>query len=163
MSNAGGSGEDAEEEFEWQVLEELEAYTTREAERLLERALQPRVPRPRPVVHRRAVTDRDHVAAHQRLYDDYFAEQPRHDVAGRPDHSAIQKCTAAIRQLAYGGAADMWKDYIHIGETTALQCMKFFCHGVIKIFRDRYLRSLTPEDCQDLMRCTGRSMGSRGC
>ena len=77
ISNAGGSGKDAEEEFEWQVLEELEAYTTREAERLLERALQPRVPRPRPVVHRRAVTDRDHVAAHQRLYDDYFAEQPR--------------------------------------------------------------------------------------
>ena len=135
------SGGDAEEEFEWQVLEELEAYTIHEAERLLERALQPPPPVPRPVVHRQAVIDREHVAEHQRLYDDYFTEQPRfgdnlfrrrfrihmevfmrivdalerrylcfhfrHNGAGRPGHSAIQKCTAAIRQLAYGGATDM--------------------------------------------------------
>ena len=173
MSNAGGSscsnGGDAEE-YERQMNEALEAYTYVEMNRLIQRALQPAVPRPRPFVRRRAVIDRDHIAAHQRLYDDYFAEHPRfganlfrrrfrmrkelymsivdalerrymcfrfkHDVAGRPGHTPIQKCTASIRQLAYGGAADMWDEYLHIGETTALKCLKYFCEGVVKIFKD---------------------------
>ena len=144
MSNAGGSsggsGGDAEE-YERRMNEALEAYMNREMERYMQRALQPAVPCPRPVVHRRTVIDRDHVAAHQRLYDDYFSENLRfganlfrrrfrmrrellmrivdaleqrylcfrfmHDAAGRPSHTPFQKCTAAIRQLAYGGATDM--------------------------------------------------------
>ena len=77
MSNAGRSSGSSDEEYERQMDEALEAYTEGEIDRLLQRAMQPAVPRPPPVVHRRAVITRDHVAAHQRLYDDYFAEQPR--------------------------------------------------------------------------------------
>ena len=145
--------------------EAMEAYMNRGMERYMRMVEQQAIPRPLRVVHHRAVIDRDHVAAHQRLYDDYFAENPwfpanmfrrrfrmrrelfmrifdalkcrylyfrfRHDAAGRPGHTPIQKCTAAIRQLAYGGAADMWDEYLHIGETTALECLKFFCQSVI--------------------------------
>ena len=139
--NDGGSGGDGEE-FKRRLNEEFDTYMSREVNRLIQRALQQQQPAvPRPIVHRRAVVDRDHVAAHQRLYEDYFAPEPRfganlfrrrfrmsrelfmrivdalerrymcfrfrYDAAGRPDHTAIQKCTAAIRQLAYGGAVDM--------------------------------------------------------
>ena len=134
--------------------EAMEAYMNRGMERYMRMVEQQAIPRPPRVVHHRAVIDRDHVAAHQRLYEDYFAEYPRfpanmfrrrfrmrrelfmrivralerqylcfrfrHDAAGRPGHTPIQKCTAAIRQLAYGGAADMWDEYLHIGETTSL-------------------------------------------
>ncbi|XP_042001113.1 uncharacterized protein LOC121750613 [Salvia splendens] len=47
----------------------------------------------------------------------------RQDAVGRPGHMPIHKCTAAIRQLAYGGAADMFDVYLHIGETTACECL----------------------------------------
>ena len=51
---------------------------SREINQLIQRALQPQQSAvPRPIVHRRAVVDRDHVAAHQRLYEDYFAPEPR--------------------------------------------------------------------------------------
>ena len=77
MSNAGGSSDSSDEEYERKMDEALEAYTSGEIDRLIQSALQPAVPRPRPIVHRRAVIARDHVAAHQWLYDDYFAEQLR--------------------------------------------------------------------------------------
>ena len=83
MSNAGGSsggsggsGGDAKE-YEWRMNETMEAYMNREIERYMRRVEHQAVPRPPPVVHRRAVIDRDHVTTHQRLYDDYFAPDPR--------------------------------------------------------------------------------------
>ena len=69
----------------------------------------------------------------------------REDASGRPSHSLIQKCTAAIRQLAYGGAAVMFDEYLHIGETTARECLQYFCQGVIHIFGEMYLRKPTPK------------------
>ena len=177
--------------------EAMEAYMNRGMERYMRMVEQQAIPRPPPpVVHHRAVIDRDHVAAHQRLYEDYFAEYPRfpanmfrrrfrmrrelfmrivralerqymcfrfrHDAAGRPGHTPIQKCTAAIRQLAYGGAADMWDEYLHIGESSALKCLKEFCGGVISIYGEQYLRSPTPEDCQNLMQMHGEKHGFPG-
>ncbi|XP_047941042.1 uncharacterized protein LOC125188307 [Salvia hispanica] len=153
---------------------------------------QPAVPRP---IHRRIYIPRDHIAAHHRLYADYFAPQPRfgdnlfrrrfsmrrelflcivgalerrhlyfrmrEDADGRPGH-AIQKCTAAIRQLAYGGTTDMFDEYLHIGETNARECMEFFCQGIREIFGDTYLRKPTPQNCQDLMAMHGSQHGFPG-
>ena len=80
MSNAGGSsggsGGDAEE-YERRMNEAMNAYMNHEMERYMLRVEQQAIPRPPRVIHRRAVIDRDHVAAHQRLYDDYFSENPR--------------------------------------------------------------------------------------
>ncbi|XP_042012228.1 uncharacterized protein LOC121760654 [Salvia splendens] len=75
----------------------------------------------------------------------------REDAIGRPGHSPIQKCTAAIRKLAYGGPADMFDEYLHMGEMTARECLMYFYQGVIEIFRDTYLRKPTPDDCQNLI------------
>ena len=55
--SSGGSGGDTEE-YERQMNEAMEAYMNRELERYMRRVEQQAVPRPPPVVHRRAVIDR---------------------------------------------------------------------------------------------------------
>ncbi|XP_048615643.1 uncharacterized protein LOC111213371 [Brassica napus] len=65
--------------------------------------------------------------------------------------SPLQKCTAALRRLAYGCAADVVDEYLRLGESTALSCLSNFTEGVIQLFGDEYLRRLTPEDLQRLL------------
>ena len=56
--------------------------------------------------------------------------------------SGEQKMTVALRMLAYGMSADSLDEYVRIGETTTIECVKRFCQGVVKIFGPEYLRSL---------------------
>ena len=72
---ASGSGGDADDTRR-RINEELRAYTSAKISRLIQEHLQqqPAIPRP---IHHRVVVPRDNVAAHQQLFDDYFAEQPR--------------------------------------------------------------------------------------
>ncbi|XP_056850878.1 uncharacterized protein LOC130500155 [Raphanus sativus] len=79
----------------------------------------------------------------------YFHQTP--DAAGRSGLSTLQKCTAAIRQLAYGTAADTVDEYIRLGETTARKCLHKFTAGIIQLFGDEYLRRPTPEDLERLL------------
>ena len=142
-----------------------------------------RVPRP---IRRRMYVPREHDVAHERLFEDYFFEQPRwgpnvfhrrfrmsrdlflrivhtlerrdeyfqyrEDGIGRPGFTLLQKCTVAIRQLAYGTTTDMFDEYLHVGETTGRKCLKTFCKVVVEAFGDTYLRRPTSDDCQRLMR-----------
>ena len=80
---------------------------------------------------------------------EYF--QPREDAAGRSSLSLLQKCTATIRQLAYGGGADTVDEYVRLGETTARKCLHHFTAGIIQLFGDEYLRRPTPEDLERLL------------
>uniref|UniRef100_A0A0D3D6B0 DDE Tnp4 domain-containing protein n=1 Tax=Brassica oleracea var. oleracea TaxID=109376 RepID=A0A0D3D6B0_BRAOL len=79
----------------------------------------------------------------------YFA--PTEDALGRSSLSPIQKCTAAIRQLAYGGGADTVDEYVRLGETTARNCLHQFTAAIIDLFGDEYLRRPTPEDLERLL------------
>ncbi|XP_071739633.1 uncharacterized protein [Rutidosis leptorrhynchoides] len=45
-------------------------------------------------------------------YFTYFSQ--RFDAIGRPTFTTLQKCTSAIRQLAYGTAPDMWDEYLQM-------------------------------------------------
>ncbi|KAG7568238.1 Harbinger transposase-derived protein [Arabidopsis thaliana x Arabidopsis arenosa] len=74
--------------------------------------------------------------------------QQRRDATGRYGFSALQKCTAAIRMLAYGLAVD---EYLRIGATTSLKCMEHFVEGIIDCFGDEYLRKPNAEDLQQLL------------
>ncbi|XP_047961393.1 uncharacterized protein LOC125206143 [Salvia hispanica] len=56
------------------------------------------------------------VGALERRYK-YF--RIKEDAVGKPGHTPIQKCTTAIWQLAYRGTADMFDEYLYIGESTA--------------------------------------------
>ncbi|KAL1567330.1 hypothetical protein AAHA92_02820 [Salvia divinorum] len=82
-------------------------------------------------------------------HDTYF--QYRTDGIGRPELTSLQKCTTVIRQLAYGGTADMFDKYLHVGETTGRECLKKFCAGVVEAFSDTYLRKPNAADCQSLL------------
>ncbi|XP_072066940.1 uncharacterized protein [Arachis hypogaea] len=129
--------------------------------------------------------NRDREAGHDRLFQDYFADDPvyhadifrrrfrmrRHvflrivdalsnvypyfqqrvDATGRRGLSPLQKCTAAIRMLAYGVAADVVDDYVRIGESTTIECLEKFVEGVISVFEDEYLRKPNPNDVQRLL------------
>ncbi|XP_021757970.1 uncharacterized protein LOC110723007 [Chenopodium quinoa] len=64
--------------------------------------------------------------------DPFF--QQRRNAAGRLGLSPLQKCTAAIRMLAYGVAPNAVDDYIRMGQTTSRKSMQHFTQGVIKHF-----------------------------
>ncbi|KAG2244749.1 hypothetical protein Bca52824_093402 [Brassica carinata] len=83
------------------------------------------------------------------------------DATGRTSLSPLQKCTAAIRQLAYGGATDQQDEYIRLAETTARKCLHNFTAGIITLFGDEYLRHPTPEDLERLLH-TGDDRGFPG-
>ncbi|KAI9915524.1 hypothetical protein PsorP6_007460 [Peronosclerospora sorghi] len=58
----------------------------------------------------------------------------------------LQKVTEALRQLATGMAADAIDDYLHIGESIAIEDLKRFCTSMIEVFGGQYLRSPTGPD-----------------
>ncbi|XP_024007769.1 uncharacterized protein LOC112083888 [Eutrema salsugineum] len=85
--------------------------------------------------------------------DDYYDQyvDQAFDAIGRPGLSGLQKCTAAIRLLAYGTGADAVDEYLRLGESTARSCLEHFVEGIIHLFGDEYLRRPTPEDLQRLL------------
>ncbi|KAL0771876.1 putative nuclease HARBI1 [Brassica napus] len=86
-----------------------------------------------------------------RLSEEFRFFQQRRDATGRDGLSPLQKCTAAIRLLAYGSAADSVDEYLRLGESTALSCLDNFTEGIIRLFGDEYLRRPTSEDLQRLL------------
>lgn len=55
-------------------------------------------------------------------FDPYFVQ--RRDATGALGLFPHQKCTAAVRMLAYGVSADSTDEYCRIGESTAMESMK---------------------------------------
>ncbi|XP_048596555.1 uncharacterized protein LOC125578249 [Brassica napus] len=134
---------------------------------------------------KRAYVERNREDGHNRLWKDYFCDDPtfpahlfrrrfrmnkevfmrivdrlsenipffqqKRDAVGRLGLSPLQKCTAALRMLAYGCAADAVDEYLRLGESTALSCLSNFTEGVIDWFGPEYLRRPTPDDLQRLL------------
>ena len=73
------------------------------------------------------------------------------DATGRTGLSPLQKCTAAIRMLSYGAAADQVDEYIRISESTARISLIHFTKGVINQFGAQYLRKPNPDDLTRLL------------
>uniref|UniRef100_A0A0D2ZQT3 Myb-like domain-containing protein n=1 Tax=Brassica oleracea var. oleracea TaxID=109376 RepID=A0A0D2ZQT3_BRAOL len=86
-----------------------------------------------------------------RLSENVSFFQQRRDAVGRLGLSPLQKCTAALRMLAYGCAADAVDEYLRLGKSTTLSCLSNFTEGVIQLFGDEYLGRPTPEDLQRLL------------
>ncbi|XP_074346316.1 uncharacterized protein LOC141685089 [Apium graveolens] len=92
-------------------------------------------------------------------FDPYF--QQRVDVLGRKGLSPLQKCTAAMRILAYGVGADAVDDYVRIGKSTAIECLKNVVTHIILIFENEYLRKPNSNDVQRLLKM-GEARGFPG-
>nr|XP_043618280.1 uncharacterized protein LOC122590005 [Erigeron canadensis] len=77
----------------------------------------------------------------------FFHKAPT-DYAGRPGFNIFQKCTSAIRQLAYSYKADALDEYLQIAQDTGYQCLDAFCKCVIQLYQHEYLRRPTEADIQ---------------
>ncbi|XP_057439908.1 uncharacterized protein LOC130731663 [Lotus japonicus] len=108
---------------------------------------------------------RDHAGANQRLIADYFANEPTYDdgifrrryrmqkhvflriVAdlSSSDNYFTQRVDVAKKE------ADAVDEYIKIGETTTLECLRRFCKGIIRLYEQEYMRAPTQEDLQRIL------------
>ncbi|XP_048602265.1 uncharacterized protein LOC125580973 [Brassica napus] len=86
-----------------------------------------------------------------RLSNEVEFFRQKKDALGRSSLSPLQKCTAVIRVLAYGSAADAVDEYLRLGETTTRSCVEHFVEGIIYLLGDEYLRRPTPADLQRLL------------
>ncbi|XP_071694556.1 uncharacterized protein [Rutidosis leptorrhynchoides] len=76
----------------------------------------------------------------------YFRQRP--DATGLLGFNVFQKCTSAIRQLAYGTAPDAFDEYLHMGQQTSYDCLNIFRKSVFHLYANEYLRKPTPQDIQ---------------
>ena len=53
--------------------------------------------------------------------------------------------------LAYGASADFLDDYVRMGESTIIECLKHFAKAVVEVFSEQYLRAPNAEDTARLM------------
>jgi hypothetical protein len=75
----------------------------------------------------------------------------RYDALKKPGLSTLQKCTAAMRMLAYGLPADAVDEYVKIGESTANFYFERFCDNIISMYGDHFLRKVSPERDQEVL------------
>ncbi|KAJ9553685.1 hypothetical protein OSB04_017730 [Centaurea solstitialis] len=81
--------------------------------------------------------------------DEYFEQ--RTDATGRQGISSLQKCTGAMRVLAYGTSADAVDEYLRMSEATTKEALMNFVDGVISCFGDEYLRKPNKDDLTRLL------------
>jgi hypothetical protein len=79
-----------------------------------------------------------------RDYDDYF--EAKYDYTGKIGFTSYRKCSAAVRQLAYGVSGDLIDDYMRMSESTCHEAMYRFCEDVIAVFGEYYLRETNMDD-----------------
>lgn len=52
--------------------------------------------------------------------------------------SPISKVVASIRTLAYGSSADLLDDYVRMGESTIMECLKHFVKAAAEVIGEEY-------------------------
>jgi hypothetical protein len=72
-------------------------------------------------------------------FDNYFI--CKKDCTAMVGFSSLQKCTAALRMLAYGAPGDSHDDYIRMAESTAMECISRFCRAMVAMLGSDYLRT----------------------
>ncbi|KAF0731386.1 hypothetical protein Ae201684P_007312 [Aphanomyces euteiches] len=84
---------------------------------------------------------------HSVVEDDSYFVQKR-DAIGKKGLSHIQKCTSAMRILAYGLSADATDEYCRLGESTSMKSLKRFVDAIVNVFGPKYLREPSDDDIQ---------------
>jgi hypothetical protein len=77
-------------------------------------------------------------------YDSYFVQ--KRNAASVLGLSSVQKCTAALRLLAYGTSGNAVDEYCRLSESTAMEAMRRFVLAIRTCFESRYLKQPTRED-----------------
>ena len=79
-----------------------------------------------------------------REFDNYFI--CKKDCTGTVGFSSLQKCTTAMRMLAYGAPGDIQDYYGRMTESTTIECLYKFRRAVVAVFGPQYLRSSNAKD-----------------
>jgi hypothetical protein len=56
-----------------------------------------------------------------------------------------------VHQLAYGIATDTIDEYLKFEKLTGLECLKYYCSGIIECFKTEFLCCSTVADTQCLL------------
>jgi hypothetical protein len=56
----------------------------------------------------------------------------------------LQTVTTTFWMIAYGVAADATDDYMHVGESTTLECLRRFAIAIIEVLETTYLTNMIP-------------------
>jgi hypothetical protein len=81
--------------------------------------------------------------------NNFFIQQ--RDRAGVLGFSIRQKCTVALRMLAYGGPADFHDEGLRMGESTLLKTVKEFVSTIVEVFEDEFLRPPSKSELQHIL------------
>nr|XP_043611708.1 uncharacterized protein LOC122583356 [Erigeron canadensis] len=84
------------------------------------------------------------------LEENYMYFQQRYDACGKLGFTGIQKCIAALRQLAYGSTVDSFDENFEMSERVLRESLANFCEGVRSIYGSTFLRRPTSSDVQRL-------------
>ncbi|XP_076922702.1 uncharacterized protein LOC143584561 [Bidens hawaiensis] len=92
----------------------------------------------------------------------YAFFQQRADARGKPGYSTMQKCTAAIRQLAYRTVSDAMKEYLQMSAIVAREVLHTFCECIPQLYHKKYLRKPTQSDVQKIYEIWHAFFGTPG-
>jgi hypothetical protein len=79
----------------------------------------------------------------------YFSE--RYDAIGRIGLTVLQKCTTDVLQLAYGMITYTIDEHLKLGKSNTLECLEYYCSGIIEFFESEFLYLPTVTDTQRLL------------
>lgn len=87
--------------------------------------------------------------------------QQRTDGAGLKDFEIYQKCTSALRLLAYGLSGSDLVLYLKMGESAAQTFLNNFAEGVVECFKDHYLKPPNEDQKRTLLQ-RAKALGFTG-
>ncbi|KAE8805980.1 putative glutathione S-transferase GSTU6 [Hordeum vulgare] len=82
------------------------------------------------------------------FFDDYFILKK--DNVGNIEFFGYQKCTRALRKLAYGRTADSWDEHLQMFQTTCGDATNCHCRGVWTSVPERTYCGRHPKDLSKL-------------
>ncbi|KAE8786273.1 Nucleobase-ascorbate transporter 12 [Hordeum vulgare] len=82
-------------------------------------------------------------------HNDYFKLTT--DCCGQLSFSTKEKCTAPMRMLALGIAADAVGEMVRMGESTCVKTIAKFAHAEMEVFGAEYPREPNTQDTEKLL------------
>jgi hypothetical protein len=82
-------------------------------------------------------------------HDNYFIQ--KRNAAGVLGLSCLEKVVVAFKMIAYGVPTYATDDYVCVGESTTLKCLRRFVVAIVEVFGPQYLRLSNEQDTTKLI------------